>query len=77
MFYIGEVAEPNTFQSLNPPIQCLKQEKDKNNNSIYSKEQLLTTLEHEQNEKIIKSYRKLCQKLKFLGKKNVFSYSSW
>lgn len=69
LFYFGDVNEKidGEFRSLNPPIYFHHHSNDVNNNRLLTDEMLLDENSFEENLSIVRAYRRLHEKLHFLG----------
>jgi len=76
LFYFGDVNEESQgeFRSLNPPIYFHYHSNDVNNNRLLTDEMLLDENSFEENSSIVRAYRRLHEKLHFLG---LFECNYW
>lgn len=83
MFYYGDVKcdEHETYQSLNPAIHFHLNRNDLNNNRLVTSDSLLrdhAEVNNKTNPSVVRAYRQLHWKLRFLGLHifSIFSYDS-
>ena len=70
LFYFGDLVDEDhdQFRSLIPPIQCMSESKDQNNNQLFTAETLLSSSDHHENAQVTQAYRQLFYKMRFLGR---------